>query len=254
MCLKWNEFEANIGVAFGQLRDDFNDVILACEEGQVEAHKVILSACSPFFRSVLRRNPHQKPLLYLKDVKIHHLLSLLSFMYHGQVEMPQDDINSFLALANELEVKGLTEDTGQRGDAEVTGVTDYGTKSGGGGDKTDERKVEEVEKDVVKEVVNNNVTEGEGDTQDVNKVEGEEGEMDPVDLLVEAKLSEEINSEGKKVWRCKDCNHTRTSKYDVGRHAEQHLNLNLSCPLCGTTFHRRDKLRQHLSKIHHITS
>ena len=32
----------------------------------LEAHKVILSACSPFFRSVLKKNKHDHPLVYLK--------------------------------------------------------------------------------------------------------------------------------------------------------------------------------------------
>ena len=67
-CLKWNDFERNISHAFKDLRDDrdFFDVTLACESSQIQAHKVILSACSPFFRGVLKQNPHQHPLLYLK--------------------------------------------------------------------------------------------------------------------------------------------------------------------------------------------
>ena len=59
-CLRWNDFEANIGEAFRELRgkDDFLDVTLACGDEQVQAHKLILSACSPFFRNILHRNPH----------------------------------------------------------------------------------------------------------------------------------------------------------------------------------------------------
>jgi len=57
-CLRWNDFESNIGVAFRELREDqeFFDVTLACDEDQIQAHKVILSACSPFFRRILQRN------------------------------------------------------------------------------------------------------------------------------------------------------------------------------------------------------
>ena len=70
-CLRWNDFEGNISSAFRELRDDkdFFDVTLACDDEQIQVHKVIISACSPFFRNVLRKNPHQHPLLYLKDVK-----------------------------------------------------------------------------------------------------------------------------------------------------------------------------------------
>ena len=110
-CLRWNDFESNISTAFRELRDDkdFFDVTLACDDEQIQAHKVILSACSPFFKAVLRRNPHAHPLLYLKGVKYHDLQSVLQFMYHGEVNVAQEELNSFLAVAEELRVKGLTQ-------------------------------------------------------------------------------------------------------------------------------------------------
>jgi len=108
--LKWNDFEYNISQAFRELRDeeDFFDVTLACEDEQIQAHKVILSAGSPFFRNILRRNIHQNPLLYLKGVKYTDLQYVLSFMYRGEVDVAQDELNSFLATAEDLKVKGLS--------------------------------------------------------------------------------------------------------------------------------------------------
>jgi len=116
-CLRWNDFESNISCAFRELREDkdFFDVTLACEEKQVEAHKVILSACSPFFRAVLRKNPHTHPLLYLKGVKYCDMQAVLNFMYHGEVNVAQEDLNSFLSVAEELQVKGLTQDQSAKG-------------------------------------------------------------------------------------------------------------------------------------------
>jgi len=110
-CLQWNDFEANISSAFRELREDkdFFDVTLACNDEQIQAHKIILSACSPFFHNILQRNPHQNPLLYLKGVKFTDLKSVLDFMYHGVVNVAQDDLSSFLAVADELKVKGLSE-------------------------------------------------------------------------------------------------------------------------------------------------
>merc|ERR1712142_69523 len=117
-CLRWNDFENNISSAFRELRDDkdFFDVTLACDDEQIQAHKVILSACSPFFRNILRRNPHQNPLLYLKGVKYSDLLSVLNFMYHGEVNVAQEELNSFLAVAEDLRVKGLTQNQAQSED------------------------------------------------------------------------------------------------------------------------------------------
>jgi len=110
-CLRWNDFESNISSAFRELRNekDFFDVTIACDDEQIQAHKVILSACSPFFRNVLRRNPHQHPLLYLKSVKFTDLQSVLNFMYHGEVNVAQEELNSFLSVAEDLKVKGLTQ-------------------------------------------------------------------------------------------------------------------------------------------------
>ena len=110
-CLKWNDFESNVSFAFRELRDDrdFFDVTLACEEEQIQAHKVILSACSPFFKNLLRKNPHQHPLLYLKGISFREIQSVLNFMYHGEANIAQDDLNNFLAVAEDLKVKGLTQ-------------------------------------------------------------------------------------------------------------------------------------------------
>jgi len=114
--LKWNDFESNISVAFQELREDkeFFDVTLACDDNQVQAHKVILSACSSFFRTVLKRNKHEHPLLYLKGVKYSEIVAVLNFMYHGEVNVAQEDLNSFLAVAEDLRVKGLTRNIAEK--------------------------------------------------------------------------------------------------------------------------------------------
>jgi len=110
-CLRWNDFETNISVAFREIREekDFFDCTLSCGSRQIQAHKLILSACSPFFRSVLKQNPHQHPLLYLKGVEFGDLQAVLNFMYHGEVNVAQEELNSFLSVAEELKVKGLTQ-------------------------------------------------------------------------------------------------------------------------------------------------
>ena len=71
-CLKWNDFQENIKTSFGDLREDkdFADVTLACEDGEVDGHKVILSSCSPFFKRMLKKiRKHQHPLLYMRGLR-----------------------------------------------------------------------------------------------------------------------------------------------------------------------------------------
>ena len=109
LCLRWNDFEANISSAFRSLGEekDFTDVTLACGENQVEAHKVILAASSPFFKRILKKNPHSHPLIYLKGIKFSDVEAVLTFIYQGEVNVEETNLNTFLEVAQELEVKGL---------------------------------------------------------------------------------------------------------------------------------------------------
>ena len=99
--------------SFTKLRQksEFFDVTLSCDHGksEIQAHKVILAACSPFFHRVLARNPHQNPLIYLKGVDYENLEAVINFMYQGEVNVAQEDLNGFLGVAQELAVKGLTD-------------------------------------------------------------------------------------------------------------------------------------------------
>ena len=110
LCLQWNDFKDNVLTAFSSLRGetDFADVTLACEDGELmEAHKVILSASSPFFRNILKKNKHSHPLIYMRGVKSEVMLAILDFLYFGETNLFQDDLDLFLAIAEELHLKGL---------------------------------------------------------------------------------------------------------------------------------------------------
>ena len=110
LCLQWNDFKENVSSAFGDLRQDkeFTDVTLACEDGQqVEAHKVVLIASSPFFLHILNRNKHSHPLIYMRGVRPENLLAMVDFFYYGEANVYQENLDSFLVLAEELQLKGL---------------------------------------------------------------------------------------------------------------------------------------------------
>ena len=111
LCLKWNDFEENLNSAFGGLRkdNDFSDVTLACEDGhQIEAHRVVLSVSSPFFQNLLKRNQHSHPLIYMRGLKSEDLIAIIDFLYYGEANVSQDNLECFLAIADELRLKGLT--------------------------------------------------------------------------------------------------------------------------------------------------
>ncbi|CAB4066924.1 Broad-complex core protein isoform 6,Protein tramtrack, alpha isoform,Protein bric-a-brac 1,Protein tramtrack, beta isoform,Longitudinals lacking protein-like,Broad-complex core protein isoforms 1/2/3/4/5,Protein abrupt,Protein bric-a-brac 2 [Lepeophtheirus salmonis] len=85
-CLRWNDFQTNMVSSFKHLRDEksFTDVTLACDGQTCKAHKMVLSACSPYFKALLEENPAKHPIIILKDVPFQHLTAILEFMYAGE--------------------------------------------------------------------------------------------------------------------------------------------------------------------------
>ncbi|XP_044752207.1 protein abrupt-like isoform X1 [Coccinella septempunctata] len=109
--LRWNDFHSSILSSFRHLRDeeDFVDVTLACDGCSFTAHKVVLSACSPYFRKLLKANPCQHPIVILRDVQHKDMESLLRFMYNGEVHIGQEQLTDFLKTAQMLQVRGLAD-------------------------------------------------------------------------------------------------------------------------------------------------
>ena len=78
---------------------------LVCEDGkQVEAHKILIAASCPFFMEILKRKKHPHPLIYMRGLQMETLLSIVDFLYLGEANVLQDNLKSFLALAEELKL------------------------------------------------------------------------------------------------------------------------------------------------------
>ena len=110
LSVQWNDFKDNAIGSLGLLKDDkdFLNVTLASEDGkQIEAHKVILAISSPFFQNLLKRNKHPHPLIYMRGVKSDDLLAIVNFLYFGEANVRQENLDSFFAIAEELQLKGL---------------------------------------------------------------------------------------------------------------------------------------------------
>ncbi|XP_046401259.1 protein bric-a-brac 2-like [Ischnura elegans] len=108
-CLQWNNFHCNLSSGFENLfkNEDLVDVTLACDGKFIQAHKIILSICSEYFRSLFKVNPCKHPIVILKDVNYNDLVSILKFMYCGKVNVRQEDLPRFLEMAEMLKINGL---------------------------------------------------------------------------------------------------------------------------------------------------
>ena len=246
--LNLNEFQKNISSAFQEMRDDDDlaDVTLVCEnKKQFKAHKFVLSACSPFFKEILRNNKHPHPLIYLKGMTAIVLESVLEFLYRGEVNIYQNDLEGFMAVADELELNGVL---GQQ-----------------------ENLAEPQDEDNLKEVTLKKKTK-----QNPNMLlrPKEEFDMflphkspsigaigsdivsveDPVINVKNHELKETIKTllekkDGK--WRCKMCGQTNGHQVNIKRHIESKHTAGGSypCKVCGKIFRSSNPLNIHMSII-----
>ena len=109
-CLKWNDFHHNVSNSFHTLRreDYLHDVTLVTDDHkQIAAHKLILSATSEYFHSLFRKNINPNMMICLDGIKMQDLTNCLDYMYDGEVQLYQDDLDRFLSVAQKFEIKGL---------------------------------------------------------------------------------------------------------------------------------------------------
>lgn len=99
-CLRWNNHQPNFISVFSNLlnNETLVDVTLAAEGRQIQAHKVVLSACSTYFQSLFTVNPCQHPIVILKDIKFSDLKIMVDFMYYGEVNISQDQLPSIIKV------------------------------------------------------------------------------------------------------------------------------------------------------------
>lgn len=115
-CLKWNDFTSNLSVAFQEMRtdEDFFDITLLTEDSEIRCHKLVLGACSPHFRQIIKRLASiPNPAIYLRGVRHEDIKNILEFMYVGEVNVTHEDLDSFLGVAQDLSIKGLTQTDNQ---------------------------------------------------------------------------------------------------------------------------------------------
>ncbi|XP_044747985.1 longitudinals lacking protein, isoforms H/M/V isoform X11 [Coccinella septempunctata] len=110
-CLRWNNHQSTLVSVFDTLLESGTlvDCTLAAEGKYLNAHKVVLSACSPYFESLLSKHYDKHPILILKDVKFQELKAMMDYMYRGEVNISQDQLGALLKAAESLQIKGLSD-------------------------------------------------------------------------------------------------------------------------------------------------
>ena len=249
-CLRLNEFEKNIKTSWKELQEesDFCDVTLACEQKKIKTHKLIISACSPVLRN---QNPH--PLIYLRRVKYRDLQNLLNFMYQGEVNVAEEDLPSFLELAEDLNVKGLSE--GNKGthdsNEKVTSPKKYFDPS--------QKKSETVKN---KNLLNINAYNLVGTTskdEQTDKTfinnddhglfvpdEYDDNNFENTNIISTSAANETVISH-----QCEQCDYKTKYSFDLNKHVKSiHEGVRYPCELCDYKATQKGNLRTHKLKRH----
>ena len=247
LCLRWNDFQENLNSAFGVLRndEDFADVTLVSEDGtQIETHKVILVSSSPFFMEILKKNKHPHPLIYMRGLKAQDLVAMVDFLYIGEANVKQENLDAFLGLAEELKLKGLTNSSGLDN-------LDQETES----PPTKNEEWHPVESNSNMPQALNQYKQNARKVPTSNAVVSVEAEQLDEQINSMMALSQNKMTVGKNTttsWACKVCG-KEDQKPNIKSHIEtNHIisNVSYSCDICGKVSRSRNGLRFHKAKHH----
>ena len=276
LSLQWNDFKANVHSSFRRLRSDidFTDVTLACEDGrQMEAHKVILASWSPFFETILQQNKHPHPLIYMRGVGSDDLLAILDFLYFGEASVSQENLNSFMAIADELKLKELATQTSREMNGTEKNIfnpdTVPNTMDQSKPVKTNESHEsyapgkKETTRDISDDLLNC-PTPGLSYSQRIEKysVATFSGDLQDLDKMVKSMMEKGRNKlphgrqpDGKPKheasYICKVCGKENVRQVIMKHIENKHVEgISIQCDICGKTFSSRDYLRQHKLRLH----
>lgn len=239
--LRWNDFQSNVSKSFGLFRKEsyLQDITLVSDDLEtMSAHKLVLSACSEYFKNLLQKTErNSQTLLVLDGIISTDLRNVLDYVYDGEVRIAQDEIDRFLKVARKLKLEGL-------GQEEAIDVNEEDMKA---------EDVSESEEDLPKtrdfkprylgddkvSIINNY---GESMSESEHKKRLQENVIEHADWSASCKICGKIFQAGKR---------KRDSEASARRHVEIHFDgLTYRCAFCNKEFRSRNVHNSHVSKAH----
>ena len=235
--LKWKDFHSNVSKSFCLLRNEdyLHDVTIVTDDNeQIAAHKLVLSTCSEYFKSIFMKNKqHSHPLVCLEGVSSDDVRNMLDYIYNGELQIFQEDLDRFLNVAQRFKLEGL-----------ITGPDD---------DQEEEVIVKEIEhfnkRETNQEGYRTKPKPG-GHEKVIQKVTSD---FNPANISeVDEKIEQSIIKNLDGTHSCQLCGkNSGRNIHNCRNHIETHLEgLSFNCPMCEKTFRSRNSLAMHKSTKH----
>ena len=281
--LKLHNFQENMITSFNHQRkhSDFSDVTLISEDRQnFPVHKIILSSGSGFFHTILRELRYEAhSVIYLRGIKANLLVPMLDFLYKGSVNLANEEVETFLILAREMELMGLQSNSAESTESsleedsktDLTKPTEVSLREGS------ETYLKETPKQAIEEDSNTNLT-VKDEVKD-SKTSGQSGFLlEDISQETENHIVPEVQNNPTRSpsgvvvlrfkekneelsqavdalmlntghgWSCLGCGKKNPRKQYMMKHVEVHIEgFSHICDHCGNKFKTRSSLQVHLS-------
>ena len=271
--LTWHTYSDHLKSMMKDLmmNEDFNDVTLVTEDKkQIRANFNILSACSPVFRDILKKEKNSNHIMYLRGIQYSEIESILQFIYLGEATFYEERMDEFLAVAKSLEIKELCNAEAETNDEpeDEPSTTDPGTLK----ENLEEQRIvpdhirEQPPQERRREVVSAN---GKYECEPCQKIFASRGALHHHNKSVhegvrhacnqcdyQAKQKSDLNihiqskHEGVK-YACDQCDHQATQQSNLTAHIKsKHEGIKYACDQCDHQATQKGSLKRHMQSKH----
>ncbi|CAH0556682.1 unnamed protein product [Brassicogethes aeneus] len=238
LTINWKNHSDHIKNVIEELlkNNELTDVTIFIEGNYIKAHKVILSACSLYFRQIFKEIKEPSPIVIINGIEHSILLNILDFMYNGEVHIKKELFDDFMRGSKSLQVCGLT----------------YINKESLDKDVNSSKVVKSVRKRPIK---NNKVESSKICKNDIKEelveVFEDNSQFLEENVLFDAVLKQENKSTEE--YTCDICGKTYQLKDSLKRHYRVHDGAT-TCSICSKVLSRKTHLERHLITKHGIVS
>ena len=245
-CLKWNDFQANVSDSFTKLRGDskLHDVTLVTGDlKQVSAHRLVLSACSEFFKTIFdNNNSNTHPLIIMENISFEEVNFILDYVYEGKVNIFQEGLDRFLEIAKRFKLDGLVTDDDDFTKEEFQMYNHF--------NKVDQKGFAEAK--TFSEVENFEQSKDQRSPKvQERSLRVQSESIATSNSEVDTKFAELVIQDENKMYNCTLCNKKMGHRTNMKKHIETHMTgLSYECQHCGKIFRSSNTLSNHKSVVH----